>query len=89
VEFSQAHKMIADADRIMFLGFGYHPTNIVRLKIADNLKPNADLWGTAYGLTPSEKFFLVLEQFRPFRNINVDSSTCTDLLSNHVDLLLG
>jgi hypothetical protein len=56
---------------------------------ADNLKPDADLWGTAYGLTPSEKFFLVLDQFRHYRNINIDASTCTNLLSNHVDLLLG
>ena len=89
VEFRQAHQMVAEADRIIFLGFGYHPTNVHRLKIADNLKPDADLWGTAYGLTPSEKFFLVLDQFRHYRNINIDASTCTDLLSNHVDLLLG
>lgn len=87
VEFSLAYDMISDADRLLFLGFGYHPVNLQRLSLDKHLKPTADLWGTAFGLTGSEQYYLVTRQFQP-RTINLESTTCSGLLSNHLDLIL-
>lgn len=88
-EFTQAHQMIAKADRVIFLGFGYHPINVRRLQFDEHLKAEADLWGTAYGYTESERQCLILEQFKPFRKIALEPTTCTDFLRNHVELIVG
>jgi hypothetical protein len=51
-EFDHAFKLMKDAERIYFLGFGYHEMNLRRLKID---KLNKDwLRGTSYGLGLAE-----------------------------------
>jgi hypothetical protein len=88
-EFGHAYNLISNADRIMFLGFGYNPANLGRLRLDDHLKPEADLWGTAYGCTNSEMLHLIEPQFKPFRTINLVAQRCRDFLRDHVDLIVG
>lgn len=52
-EFFRAHQLLAKAQEIVFLGFGYHPTNLQRLRL-DLLLPGTILRGTCYGLTTKE-----------------------------------
>jgi hypothetical protein len=51
-EFDHAFKLMKDAERIYFLGFGYHEMNLRRLKI-DKLD-NKELIGTSFGLGLAE-----------------------------------
>ena len=48
-EFQDARKLIANAQALYFLGFGYHETNMQKLGIA-NLRIPSKIMGTAYGL---------------------------------------
>lgn len=50
--FDEVFKIMLAAKRIYFLGFGYHDTNLRRLRI--NLVKNNELVGTAYGLGQAE-----------------------------------
>jgi len=47
--FNEARKLIARADALYFLGFGYHETNMIRLGI-DTLRKPTKIMGTAYRL---------------------------------------
>jgi hypothetical protein len=51
-ELTSARKLIADARYVVFLGFGYHPTNIDRLRLA--WSADDKFGGTAYHLEPNE-----------------------------------
>ena len=53
-EFQQAWEIIEKAKQICFLGFGYHRTNLERLRI-DNSNGRWNICGTARGLEYSEK----------------------------------
>ncbi|MFC1603466.1 hypothetical protein ACFL5F_00425 [Planctomycetota bacterium] len=48
-EFQEARRLIANAEALYFLGFGYHETNMDRLGIDASVKPSK-VMGTAYGL---------------------------------------
>jgi hypothetical protein len=58
-----ARELLHDADRICFLGFGYHPTNLERLGVRQ-LGNSRLILGTAYGLLSGEKT-AVYVAFRP------------------------
>jgi len=47
-EFNQAYELMTAATRIYFLGFGYHPINLKRLRIKKLIRK--DMSGTAYHL---------------------------------------
>jgi hypothetical protein len=49
----QAHRWLSEAHTICFLGFGFHPTNIKRLRMNQGYN-NATVWGTALGLSEPE-----------------------------------
>ncbi len=51
-EFDQAHDVISKAQRLFFLGFGYHPTNLKRLNPSILNKPKM-IKGTVCGLSLS------------------------------------
>jgi len=59
-ELSVAHKLIKEAKRIYFLGFGYHPTNIERIMkgFKDVNHSIGRISGTAYGLEDGEKKYI-------------------------------
>ena len=50
--FTEASGLINSADVVVFLGFGYHPTNVARLGI--KLDRDCVFYGSAYQLTKSE-----------------------------------
>jgi len=50
LEFQQARKLIAGADRVFFFGFGFHPTNLWRLGMED-ITLNGIVGGTARQLS--------------------------------------
>jgi hypothetical protein len=52
-KFDQAHKLLTAADRVCFLGFGYHPLNIERLQLKDSSSQRY-VFGTVRGLETSE-----------------------------------
>jgi len=50
-EFTQARNILLNSTQVLFLGFGYHPTNLKRLGIG-TLKPkHNNVMGTSYGLS--------------------------------------
>lgn len=53
--FECAHELILQAEKIYFLGFGYHYVNLKRLKISSLQGHNQEILGTSYGLTSKEK----------------------------------
>lgn len=52
--FQKAHELIQDADRVLFLGFGYHTANIFRLNL-DAVRENMSYYGTAYHLQTAQQ----------------------------------
>jgi hypothetical protein len=57
-EFRQAHKLISEAWKLCFLGFGYHRTNVSRLRVPEiltSLDPQHGLLGSAYELAKAER----------------------------------
>jgi len=66
-ELSAIKHSIATADRIVFLGFGFHRQNIKL--IAAETQPHCEVLGTAKGLSPDDKE-MVLEELRTQFEIN-------------------
>jgi SIR2-like protein len=52
-QFEQAHEVLSEAQMICFLGFGYHETNISRLRLS-KLSESA-FCGTTYGMVDTEE----------------------------------
>lgn len=52
-EFQLAWKALEEAEKIYFLGFGYHEANMIRLKIQEYL-PGREVVGSAIGMTRNE-----------------------------------
>jgi len=48
--FIQAQEWLEWADRVLFLGFGFHEDNAKRLNLAKVLRPTQTISGTSYGL---------------------------------------
>lgn len=53
-EFSAAHKALAEAEKVIFLGFGFLYENIDRLRLSNLRNNNTRYFGSAKGKTPSE-----------------------------------
>jgi hypothetical protein len=87
-EFRNAYQLIAMADHIVFLGFGYNPTNVLRLRLDSVSKKDATFWGSSLGFTESEKMHLIMNQPAFVRGINLQTVNSLDFLRNHVDLLV-
>lgn len=62
-EFELAHKLVEEAERIYFLGFGYDKTNVKRLCLHPLGKTYA---GTAYRLSPPEISLITNSLFSNF-----------------------
>ncbi len=60
--FGEARKVINNCERIIFLGFGYHRSNLDRLNI--DLSSNHTIYGSCYGFTKRE-CDLVRAYFKP------------------------
>jgi len=53
-QFSTAHDLLAKSEHVCFLGFGYLPLNLQRLKIPTVFSSACEVSGTSKGLTPHE-----------------------------------
>jgi hypothetical protein len=85
-EFHQAHKLISEAERLMFLGFGYHPKNMERL-VPQSVKVPKDVAGTSLDLSYDRTQF-ILEWAREL-NGKVGSFITRDIytfLHRHISL---
>jgi hypothetical protein len=54
-EFQTAHDVLSRAERVCFLGFGYHELNLKRLFNGVTLSPGVEFFACRYGLNESEK----------------------------------
>ena len=74
-DFARAKDLIAEAEQVLFLGFGYGPTNIERLGVADMRQWKAK--GTTVGLIGAE-----VESVRLLTNGKIDfcGGDCLDFL---------
>jgi hypothetical protein len=52
-EFEQVHRLMSEASIVCFLGFGYHRTNILRLRVFE--LEGKRVLGSAYGLEDDER----------------------------------
>jgi hypothetical protein len=94
----RAQKLMQKADAILFLGFGYHPENMRRLKVpfnrlgahsnADKIKGIGQIWGTFYGMTGPETR-AVLSEYSPEANMEAGhiNHKITEALRNNETFL--
>ncbi|TAK59444.1 MAG: hypothetical protein EPO24_07855 [Bacteroidetes bacterium] len=66
---AKAHSLLQKAERIRFLGFGYHYTNLKKLEFTLNTKQCSDIKGTAYGLSEPD-----MDKIRTNYKINLDTN---------------
>lgn len=90
-EMAEAHKAIKRAKRVVFLGFGFDPSNLDRLRVED--PTGCDSWagtnkffGTAYHLSESRRQELQRESGGRLRLGGADTQILEYLLSEHVTL---
>ncbi len=83
--FSQARDLLFRAEKICFLGFGYHPINIERLKIKELLKTHY-MAGSAYGIGNAERQ-IVQSMFSQKINLGNREHGCLDFLRESFPLI--
>jgi hypothetical protein len=76
-DFLRAWELIDGADRLCFLGFGYHETNLERLKI-DNSGGDWMIYGTSKGLPESDR----KRVRQALRGVELHDSDCLWLLQH-------
>ena len=84
-EFKQAQDLIANAQQLYFLGFGYHPANLRRLN-PDVLKQVKKIRGTTYELSLTRIWNIERQSIRDFNraNQNLYDKKIYDFLHHHV-----
>jgi hypothetical protein len=88
-EFKRAHDLLNKAERIYFLGFGYHKANVNKLGITSlNKDHDVEMKGTDRNLSRSTRNFIRnLRFFHPNQNLELEGPDIYTLLYNQVDLL--
>ena len=74
--FASAHKVLENAEKVCFLGFGYDETNLKRLRL-DALEQSAKVYGSARGFEQAERDSVV-QFIRDKRKMVVDPITLGD-----------
>ncbi|TSC85365.1 MAG: hypothetical protein G01um10147_1179 [Microgenomates group bacterium Gr01-1014_7] len=84
----QAHTLLEAAEKIYFLGFGYHKINLDRLKINSLDKNSKGIYGTAKGFTDKErKQIMSLSNNKIDLNLaNVGNLSILQFMREHVEL---
>ena len=88
-EFQKAHELLKEADRIFFLGFGYHEANMERLQIRTLPIHPVLMYGTSYCLsitTMNYVRFLRCLGSTFEKKIQLIEGTAYKFLYNEVDL---
>ena len=60
--FKEAHELLRKAECVIFLGFGYHPKNVERLRLPEHFSGFVE--GTTFGITKSEFESKVVRMFQ-------------------------
>ena len=82
-ELKRAQKLIFQADRILFLGFGYDNQNLEILKIPEILE-NKEVYGTAYNKTNSEIIHIKNKLGFSRKRSEIHNYDCLTLLREHL-----
>lgn len=72
-EFDEAYKLLEAAERIYFLGFGFHEINLKRLRVESLCEPEVPvqaICGTSYGL--SQRQIQLVKGYRKTPNLLID-----------------
>jgi hypothetical protein len=80
-KFNEAKRLLTEAERVYFLGFGYDHKNMERLDVL-NWARERNVYGTAPSLTPHERDVIMR---RIDGRIELTSHNCFELLRNVVD----
>jgi hypothetical protein len=84
-EFQEARKLIANANALYFLGFGYNKTNMIRLELGTLRKPSK-IMGTGYGLSYQRMREVKRLDIRGFgRNNGLVNKAVYEFLHGYVD----
>lgn len=86
--FERAHAALASADKIVFLGFGFHEANLQGLKTKSILNSKV-VTGTRMGISPLKAYKLRTEYPLLYRIISVDEGYSSSDLLEHEILLDG
>ena len=81
-EFDEAFELMSSATKIFFIGFGYHPVNLQRLRVNEIPIEGKILKGTRYGIGDVD-LMPILAQFRPNKiSFSVKSATILDFFED-------
>ena len=78
-QFGKAHEILKDAEHVLFLGFGYHHENVLRLNL-ENHCPKATLWGTCKGFTEGERQRSITSQIPKLKGRHLRDESVIELL---------
>jgi hypothetical protein len=62
-DFRRAHELLRSSQTIIFLGFGYHPMNVRRLRLRETVMGGAEVFGSMFAFTQNEWHARVVPQF--------------------------
>jgi len=81
-EFKKAFELINNSSKVHFLGFGYHPTNLERLRIQET---KTQITGTSIGMTHNERTQIEMV-YSNIRLKNLETFDCLGFLKECVEL---
>jgi len=87
-EFSTARHFLGKADQVMFLGFGFHPENMRRLRVDDWIYEKRKVVASVMGLVGQE-IDRVKRMLKPTNGIGIailEDRDCHDLARHHVGM---
>lgn len=85
--FQDAHYALQGAKDVVFLGFGYYPMNVERLRLKENC-PNAQIWGTCKGFTEAETKQFIRPYIPSLKGRHLVDESVNDFLRNHPDIFV-
>jgi hypothetical protein len=93
-ELNEARELLAQAEQIFFLGFGYAPENMEVIGLPGVIPQFCHVYGTAYGLEIKEINDIrerIVKELKPggltdsnFSRVNIENVDCLKLLSNYL-----
>jgi hypothetical protein len=88
-DFKVAQNALCDAERVCFLGLGYHPLNLERLGVKQwcGVGKKKVVIGTGFGLTDTERQIIERKYFDNHIRIGGRHTTCLEMLREHAHFL--
>ena len=86
---AEAHKLLAAAERICFLGFSYHPLNLERLRLKGDTVLHRQVFGTVLHFEKSEVEQTELRLYQTLLCGRVTLDNADDLTVLRRSLILG